>query len=38
MSLDNRIEEYEVVHSNPDIQIEKHKKVVEMWEPGGGIV
>ena len=29
MSLDNRIEEREVVHTDPDVQIEQHKKVVE---------
>lgn len=29
MSLENRIEEREVVHTDPDVQIEQHKKVVE---------
>lgn len=29
MSLNNRIEEKEVVHSDPDVQIEQRKKVVE---------
>jgi hypothetical protein len=29
MSLDNRIEEREIVHSEPDIEIERRKKVIE---------
>jgi len=29
MSLDNKIEEREIVHSDPDIQVEQRKKVIE---------
>jgi hypothetical protein len=29
MSLDNKIEEREIVHTDPDIEVEQHKKVVE---------